>query len=88
MNPTFDRYYRQLGRATLFLFLAVLASYCLTVLFVRLDVPRAVISFQGATDSLAYAFAVLLSVFVAASVAVMINRWMTRRREKARSASA
>jgi membrane protein implicated in regulation of membrane protease activity len=79
MNPTFDRYYRQLGRVTLGLLLSALLFYGITLFCAWLGLAQAAASFGGIAASLAYAFAVLLAVFLTASIAAAIIRWSDRR---------
>lgn len=79
MNPAFDRLYRQLARATVGLLLAVLAVRGLILLFIRLDLPQAVISFRGVAESLEYAFAALFVTFLAGSLAAAVVRWAVHR---------
>lgn len=79
VNPTFDHYYRQLGKATIGLLLGTLCSLGLTVLLALLGLPDAAISFRGVTASLAYAFAALLAAFLVASIVASLVRWLDRR---------
>lgn len=81
MNPTFDRLYRQLGRATFGILLAALSVYVLTLLCALLGFSHAIISFRGVAASLAYVFFVLFSVFLAASVGAAVMRWLDRRNQ-------
>jgi hypothetical protein len=79
MNPTFEKLYRELGRVTFVVLLAALTSYGITVMCALVGLSRAVISFRGVTASLAYVFAVLLALFLTASLVATVIRWLDRR---------
>lgn len=79
MNPTFDRLYRQLGRATVGLLLSTLVCYGITRLCELLGLSQAEISFRGVVESLAYVSVALSSLFLVAFVVVAVIRWVGRR---------
>lgn len=74
MHPTFDRLYRQLGRATMGLLLAVLTAYAITLLCALLGFSHSAASVGGVAASLAYAFIAFLSVFLLASIVAAVIR--------------
>jgi hypothetical protein len=81
LNPTFDFFYRQLGRATGGVLLATLAFLGLALSSALLGLPRAVISFNGAALSLAVVFVALLALFLFSSVVAAFIRWLDRRHQ-------
>jgi hypothetical protein len=87
MNPTFDRLYRQLARATFGLLLAALTLYGITLSCALLGFSHAAGSLGGVAASLAYVFGVLLSLFLVASVVAAVIRWFDRRNQVGHSAS-
>ena len=79
MNTTFDRLYRQLGRVTLGVLLAALATYGIMLLCAVLGFSNAVASLGGVAASLAYVFIVLFGLFLVGSVVAAVIRWIDRR---------
>ena len=79
MNATFERFYRQLGFATAAVLFAALGALGITLVCALLGLSHAVISFRGVAASLAYVFAVLLCLFMVASVVGGFVRWIDRR---------
>jgi hypothetical protein len=80
MNPTFDKLYRQLGRATIGLLWATIAVYGLALACAVLGFRNGAESLTGVTFSLAYAFAAFLVVFLFGSVAAAVVGWIERQR--------
>jgi uncharacterized transporter YbjL len=78
MNPTFDRYYHQLGRGTLVLLVSTIAMYGAVYLCAKLGLQQGVVSLTGAAHSLAYACAVVAIVYFLATVASALIRWWER----------
>ena len=81
MNPTFDKLYRQLGRATFGLLVATITSFGITLLCALLGLSRAVASLNGVSLSVASVFIVLLSLFLVASLVGAVIRWLDRRNQ-------
>lgn len=79
MNPTFEKYYRQLGHTTIGLLVAAAVVYGITRLCIHFGYLHAGESLEGVAFSLGYAFAVLVTVFLLASLAEGMRQWATRR---------
>jgi hypothetical protein len=79
MNETFDRLYRQLGRATFGVLLGALTIYGIMLVCAVLGFSHAVASLGGAAASLAYVFIVLFGLFLMSSLVAAVVRWMDRR---------
>jgi hypothetical protein len=81
MNPTFDRLYRQLGRATFGMLLAALTFYGITLFSAVLGFAHSAASFGGVAASLTYVFIALFSLFLLASVVAAGLRWFDGRNQ-------
>ncbi len=79
MNATFDKLYRQLGRVTFSMLVAALMLYVLMLFFAVLGFSHAVASFEGIAASVAFVFCGLFGLFLLASVAAAVIRWLDRR---------
>ena len=81
MNTTFDRLYRQLGRVTIGVLLAALTIYGSMLVCAVLGFSRAVASLGGIATSIAFVFCILFGLFLMASVAAAVIRWLDRRNQ-------
>jgi sterol desaturase/sphingolipid hydroxylase (fatty acid hydroxylase superfamily) len=79
MNPTFDKLYRQLGKATTVVLFVALTFFGLALAFALLGFPHAVVSFRGGALSAAYVFLVLFALFLVASLVALAVRRVDHR---------
>ena len=79
MTETFEKFYRNLARATAVVLFAALGFLGLALLSALAGFANAVVSFREASLAVGYVFAVLFAVFLVTSVVGALVRYLTRR---------
>ena len=84
MNQTFEKLYGQLGRVTGLFLIAAAVGFLITLALAVLGLTQAVQTFNGVSSALGFAFVLCLAVFLMASVAAAVIRWIDRRGQTAK----
>ena len=79
MMPTFEYFYRQLGRATLAVLFAALGFFGVTLVCALLGFSHTVESFNGVTMVLTCVFGGMFALFLLASLVGALVRFLDRR---------
>jgi hypothetical protein len=79
MHATFERLYRDLGRATAWTLYSALGLLALAVLAALAGLPHAVDGFRAAAAAVGAVFAGLLALFLVSSLVAVVVRYVNRR---------